>query len=323
MIDLEMPLLSICIPTYNRSEYLKKTIDSIIGLPEFNPHNIEIIISDNCSTDDTQKICENYTNRYANIKYFRNESNINDKNFPLALSRGNGKLLKLCNDTLIFQEHSLERLLKLIKEYQAEKPVIFINNKNKYPETICADSLEEFIYAISFNMTWIGGLCVWNDDFKYQNVSDEGCDKKLWQVPFLLKYVNKRKKAVVCNEQLFSIQNLEKKNISYGLHRIFYTNFLGFCKKYIGDGISHECFDWLEKDLLFNFFTGWMIQYEFKNRRIYYSKTEDLVLCIKESYKEKNYYKWFILRYRILYIKEFFRHFLVPFLENTLHIKHQ
>lgn len=322
MVDLEVPLLSICIPTYNRSEYLKKTIDSIIGLPEFNLHNVEIIISDNCSTDDTQKLCENYANIYANIKYFRNESNINDKNFPLALSRGNGRLLKLCNDTLIFKEHSLEQLLKLIKEYQTEKPVIFTNNKKRHPEIICTDSLEEFIYAVSFNMTWIGGLCVWKDDFEQHNLSDEGCEKKLWQVPFLLKYVNSKEHAVIYNEQLFFNQTVEKKNISYGLHKVFYTNFLGFCIEYIDKEISQECFDWLEKDLLFNFFTGWMIQYEFQNQRLDYSKSEDLIFCVTESYKDKPYYKRFYLYYKILYIKEFFRRLLVYFVKGKLHLKH-
>jgi glycosyltransferase involved in cell wall biosynthesis len=52
------PKLSICIPTYNRAQTLRETIDSI--LPQIlGNFNIEILISDNASTDDTPSIvCE-------------------------------------------------------------------------------------------------------------------------------------------------------------------------------------------------------------------------------------------------------------------------
>lgn len=64
MCDLVQPLLSICIPTYNRSQYLKETIDSIIGQEEFKSENVEIVISDNCSTDDTEIVCKKYIEQY-------------------------------------------------------------------------------------------------------------------------------------------------------------------------------------------------------------------------------------------------------------------
>ena len=38
------PLLSICIPTYNRCEYLKKSIETIISQKEFSDENVEIVI---------------------------------------------------------------------------------------------------------------------------------------------------------------------------------------------------------------------------------------------------------------------------------------
>lgn len=50
----EKPLLSICIPTYNRAEYLAKSLDTLVCLPEFNSSEVEVVISDNASTDNTQ-----------------------------------------------------------------------------------------------------------------------------------------------------------------------------------------------------------------------------------------------------------------------------
>lgn len=303
MCDLVQPLLSICIPTYNRSQYLKKTIDSIICQEEFKSENVEIVISDNCSTDDTEIVCKKYTEQYENIKYFKNQENVRDRNFPLVLSKGSGVLLKLCNDTLIFNKDALNDLLLLIRNCQDEKPVIFASNNSQYPNEITVKSLQDFLNTISFNITWIGGLSIWKEDFNSFGNTYEGCDESLWQVPCLLKYVHTKKNAVVYNKRLFTTQTVAKKNISYGLYKVFYTNYLGFVKKYINNGISKACFDWLEKDLLLNFFPYWMVQYKLQNNQLEYSKSEDLIQCVKEAYKSKPYYKKFLRLYIFTFLK--------------------
>ena len=303
MSDSQQPLLSICIPTYNRSKYLKKTLESIINQEEFKPENVEIVISDNCSTDDTEIVCREYSERYENIKYFRNTENIRDRNFPLVLSKGSGVLLKLCNDTLIFNQNALKELLDLVRNNQKERTAIFTSNNNQYPDKIKVSSLEEFLYKISFNITWIGGFSIWKDDFYTFGNTNEGCEESLWQVPCLLKYVNKKKNAVVYNRSLFTTQIVEKKNISYGLYKVFYTNYLGFVKKYINNGVSQTCIDWLEKDLLFNFFPYWMVKYKLQDKQLDYSKSEDLIQCVKEAYKSKPYYKKFLRLYIFTFLK--------------------
>ena len=47
------PLLSICIPTYNRSEQLRRALESLVGQEGFS--EVEVVISDNCSTDGTEE----------------------------------------------------------------------------------------------------------------------------------------------------------------------------------------------------------------------------------------------------------------------------
>lgn len=54
------PLVSITVLTYNSSSYLEETLNSI---KEQTYQKIELIISDDCSTDDTLKICEEWTER--------------------------------------------------------------------------------------------------------------------------------------------------------------------------------------------------------------------------------------------------------------------
>ena len=77
-------LVSICIPTYNRSTYLRQSLERYIVEKEFIDGKVEIVISDNASTDDTKMVVEEYVKKYKNIRYYRNKENIRDKNFPLA-----------------------------------------------------------------------------------------------------------------------------------------------------------------------------------------------------------------------------------------------
>ncbi|MDD2524542.1 MAG: glycosyltransferase, partial [Endomicrobiaceae bacterium] len=60
------PLLSICIPTYNRADYLNQSIQSIVNSDGFGD-KVEIVISDNCSTDNTEITCLQWSEKYTNI----------------------------------------------------------------------------------------------------------------------------------------------------------------------------------------------------------------------------------------------------------------
>ena len=67
-MEKEQYLVSICIPTYNRAPYLKKCLDSLVCQPEFQQGLVEIVVSDNASTDDTEKVAEAYSTAYPEGK---------------------------------------------------------------------------------------------------------------------------------------------------------------------------------------------------------------------------------------------------------------
>ena len=62
------PLVSICIPVFNGEKTIAKTIDSLINQTY---KNIEIIVIDNCSSDATVKIVQEFND--ARIKIIRSE----------------------------------------------------------------------------------------------------------------------------------------------------------------------------------------------------------------------------------------------------------
>ncbi len=55
-------IISICIPHYNRAQYLIKVLDSI---NEQTYKNIEVIISDDCSSDDSHVVIPDYIQKVS------------------------------------------------------------------------------------------------------------------------------------------------------------------------------------------------------------------------------------------------------------------
>ncbi|WP_347275217.1 glycosyltransferase family 2 protein [Candidatus Kuenenia sp.] len=93
------PLITIAIPTYNRADnYLKQAIQCAINQTY---SNIEIIVSDNCSTDNTEAVVKDFND--PRIRYFRQEKNIGaNNNFNFCLEQAKGVyFLFLMDDDLI------------------------------------------------------------------------------------------------------------------------------------------------------------------------------------------------------------------------------
>lgn len=109
-------LVSICIPCYNAENTIKDTIKSILVQTYTN---IEIIICDNRSTDNTVKIIKAIDD--TRIKLYENETNIGlILNFQKALDYANGKYIKmLCADD------------KITKDCIEKQLTVFINNQDK------------------------------------------------------------------------------------------------------------------------------------------------------------------------------------------------
>ena len=86
-----MPLVSICIPTYNTARYLAQTIESVLS-QDFTDY--ELVVCDNASTDETPELCRRYTD--PRIRYLRFEELTNQAgNFNRCLSEARGELVTL------------------------------------------------------------------------------------------------------------------------------------------------------------------------------------------------------------------------------------
>ncbi|MDD6070237.1 MAG: glycosyltransferase [Clostridiales bacterium] len=297
----KQPLLSICIPTYNRSKYLRKSIESIISQEEFSNGMVEIVISDNASEDDTQKIGMEFSEKYENIHYHRNKDNVRDKNFPIVLSEANGVLRRLSNDTVLYKKNSLKYICNIIEENKKERPVIFWSGgAGKSSDESKKVNFRNFVQDVSYGMTSILTFSIWEDECEDIENDSDGCELQLWQVRKILELAYRKKNILICNKVLTRGQAVEKKNISYGLYKVFYQNYFTLLSPYFNNkSLSMDDREYLEKDLLFCFFSEWCIKWELQKDDFQFSQTENLKDAVMQQYKDKPYWNEYENYYQI------------------------
>jgi glycosyltransferase involved in cell wall biosynthesis len=107
------PLVSICIPTYNRAGMINRAIESALGQTY---RNIEVIVVDNASSDNTDAVVATYTDE--RLTYIKNERNVGlFGNFNRCIELATGKYLHILHSddyidsgftsrcVVFFQEH--------------------------------------------------------------------------------------------------------------------------------------------------------------------------------------------------------------------------
>jgi glycosyltransferase involved in cell wall biosynthesis len=86
------PRISICMPTYNGQEFLLEALDSIMGQ---DMHDIEVIISDDNSQDDTLRIVDDFKQRVSfPVHVYAHKPSGIGANWNYAISKSNGKYIK-------------------------------------------------------------------------------------------------------------------------------------------------------------------------------------------------------------------------------------
>lgn len=112
------PVLSICIPTYNRAAYLGQLLSSIVSQAEHAYSCIEICISDNDSSDDTASVVAAFSDSCCiNIVYSRNSSNIGpDANFLKVVEIASGYYCWIVGSDDALLPGSIGKVLQQISE---------------------------------------------------------------------------------------------------------------------------------------------------------------------------------------------------------------
>lgn len=270
-------LLSLCVPTYNRVGTLMCMLKHIVSDPDYND-DVEIVISDNCSTDDTEKQVRSFASNYTNVKYFRNNENVRDRNFYLALSRGEGRYLKLLNDYVAFKDGGLKEMKDFIRRYESEDVNLLFYSRLRSPyrrtKEVVFENVDSFVRSINNKMTWISNYGVWKRNFAELRDDAELWNTQLGQMEWTLHGASLRK-TVVVNCHSFETLDVPNKKMSYAFFMPHVVHYYGIYQTYVDKGlISKETIAYDKYRVLSHFVGSRIIQYLYLEKDVPFDKTK-------------------------------------------------
>lgn len=238
------PMLSVCIPTYNRAEALFVALKSIVDQAAFKETSaIELVISDNASNDNTVEICRYFQQQFPlKIKFTTQVKNIGStKNHEFVLRNASGAFRKLHNDNLVIRDGGLAEMIKVVDATQTDRPTLFFLNGSKSvaDAVTVVNTVDQFIAYSSYHCTWIGGYGLW--DSQLQRIDDLNRYAEL-QIPHtdvLLRCVRESTRTILINLPLFALLDIGPKK-GYNIAEVFGKNYLFLLSQYRDTGLLAE-----------------------------------------------------------------------------------
>ncbi len=168
-MNKKRPKISVAVITYNQQDYIRQTLDSI--LMQQGDFDLEIVVGEDCSTDNTYAICQEYTERFPHVvKLLPNTHNLGIMaNCARVFTACNGDFIgSIAGDDYYCDDHALEKQVQYMRGHAEVGLMVangyqyFVRRNQKiagFNPTIKAgeDSAKAFYYSPSYK----GGVYLW------------------------------------------------------------------------------------------------------------------------------------------------------------------
>ncbi|MDG0811182.1 glycosyltransferase [Cohnella rhizosphaerae] len=156
-VEPNSPLLSIAIPTYNRADILEQCLASIysqIG----DDANFEVVVSNNASTDHTERVALAFASRYPTMRYSRTGENIGaDRNVVRVLQEASGRFVLLHGDDDYFIAGTLYDILHVADRHRS-CGMLFLNVLAEPQAPRRFTGMDSYLREASIHATFISSL---------------------------------------------------------------------------------------------------------------------------------------------------------------------
>ncbi|SCM92590.1 Glycosyltransferase, group 2 family [Bacillus cereus] len=127
--EKNLPLVSILIPTYNRPHYFTIALESALAQ---NYPNIEIIVGDDSTNDDTEKLMhEKYLPNYSHITYIRNSTTLGQfHNDLMLLEHSSGEYINFLMDDDVFHSNKIKKMMFYFQQDLDQKLALITSYRN-------------------------------------------------------------------------------------------------------------------------------------------------------------------------------------------------
>ncbi|MCX5786130.1 MAG: glycosyltransferase [Elusimicrobia bacterium] len=257
---------------------------------------VEVLVSDNCSTDSTEVVIKARTAAGLKITYLRNASNMGpDNNFVQCYKAAAGKYFWLLGDDDIILDGAIGRVIDIVKN--GEYGVLHLNSygfrKSLEDERPAGNpsgyevhsNLNAFLGRASYFLTFISSNII-NKDLAGADLNfDEFRNTNLIQLCWTFEAVFKGKPNVYVRS--YSVAAKADASGGYMLCQVFGKNFLDVCGIYIRKGVEPACFEIIKRRLLLRFFPANIIR---ARKNILATKPEDYFGALYPLYRRYLYF---------------------------------
>lgn len=310
-------LLSICIPTYNRSFFLNRCLFYVTNQIETIKNKLEIVVIDNDSNDETFEVVQKYIDLDFPIVYIKNDYNLGpDVNVDKCYQIARGKYVLALGDDDIIVLNSLNKLLRIINQSDygvihltampIESDMIYKLEKDKLNFKIFSNH-NDFFNKVGYNITFISTNIV-NKKYYDISISSKYLGSSLPQVPFIARSILKANQNLIIKDTLVRAQ--VDNSGGYNLLKVFGINFYNILFDISKEFPDSKIFQIINNKLLTYFFPFWIVK--LKND-INFEKFEKPNLILMPLYK-KNLRFWFFcfpldyMPYKMAFIYNFATH---------------
>ncbi|WP_448105300.1 glycosyltransferase family 2 protein [Pedobacter panaciterrae] len=263
MASVVKPLFSIAIPTYNRCIFLDNCLKCIIEQIHGKDYPIELIVSDNCSTDNTPEVVQKYIEMGLPIKYIRNDRNKGaDINIFQCFTEASGKYVLILGDDEFFINGAIDKIMAILrketdigiiyikgrsytKEYKVNGP---IRNDGKY--SLYTDKLE-FVKRIHYNFTFISGN-IFRKELFHGTIKELFYNSHLLQLSWIFDVLINSANNIVVEDELLGIGSIDNTG-GYKLYDVFVKNFNEIMNSLEVNGFSKSFIEVINRNLLWSF----------------------------------------------------------------------
>lgn len=226
-------LLTIAIPTYNRALFLDKSLDKICKQIVGFEDCIELLVSDNCSTDNTKEVVLKYINKGFQIVYNKNHVNLGmDGNFIYCFENAKGEYVWLLGDDDFLDENTIPYLISNLRNNVFG--LIHLKTFNHKNENKIFTDKTKFLNEVSYWMTFISANIV---NRKYVSTVDFNKYKGSYftLIPVYLNAVKSEKLNLFIYDRTMAEGADFENNGGYNVFQVFVTNYLSIIIEYIKD----------------------------------------------------------------------------------------
>lgn len=116
-------VLSVVIPTYNRSDILQECLDALFH-QDIPDNDYEVIVVDDGSKDETQKVLDGFAAKHKNFRFLHQKNQGQGIARNLGIQHAKGNIIVFIGDDIIVKENFLSEHLRYHLRHQAEKDAV-------------------------------------------------------------------------------------------------------------------------------------------------------------------------------------------------------